>query len=78
MNPALPFPTGLRQVALAPLVAGASGTEGGCPAPRRVPVALVIARWPALDVIVRKLGVPSQPELGMGAIGEEGVRLEPG
>ena len=29
-----------------------------------------------LDVIlVRKLGVPSQPELGMGAIGENGVRV---
>jgi putative phosphoribosyl transferase len=29
-----------------------------------------------LDVIVvRKLGVPSQPELAMGAIGEDGVRL---
>jgi predicted phosphoribosyltransferase len=33
-----------------------------------------------LDVIVvRKLGVPSQPELGMGAVGEDGVivRTEP-
>jgi len=29
-----------------------------------------------LDVIVvRKLGVPSQPELGMGAIGEDGARI---
>jgi putative phosphoribosyl transferase len=29
-----------------------------------------------LDVIVvRKLGVPTQPELAMGAIGEEGVRI---
>jgi putative phosphoribosyl transferase len=29
-----------------------------------------------LDVIVvRKLGVPAQPELGMGAIGEDGVRI---
>lgn len=29
-----------------------------------------------LDVIlVRKLGVPSQPELAMGALGEEGVRV---
>ncbi|MER3452478.1 MAG: phosphoribosyl transferase, partial [Acidimicrobiia bacterium] len=29
-----------------------------------------------LDVIVvRKLGVPFQPELGMGAIGEDGVRI---
>ena len=42
-------------------------------------------RWPSrsrrelgapLDVIVvRKLGVPFQPELGMGAVGENGVRV---
>ena len=43
-----------------------------------VPVAYEVAR--ALDapldvIIVRKLGVPFQPELGMGAIGEEGVRV---
>jgi len=41
-----------------------------------VPVAAEVAA--ALDkpldvVVVRKLGVPMQPELGMGAIGEEGV-----
>jgi predicted phosphoribosyltransferase len=30
-----------------------------------------------LDVIiVRKLGVPSEPELAMGALGEDGVRVE--
>jgi putative phosphoribosyl transferase len=30
----------------------------------------------SLDVIVvRKLGVPFQPELGMGAVGEGGVRI---
>jgi putative phosphoribosyl transferase len=43
-----------------------------------VPVALEVARaLPApLDVIVvRKLGVPFQPELGMGAVGEDGVRV---
>jgi putative phosphoribosyl transferase len=43
-----------------------------------VPVAAEVAgRLGApLDVIVvRKLGVPSQPELGMGAIGEDGVRV---
>jgi putative phosphoribosyl transferase len=43
-----------------------------------VPVAFEVARSLAapLDVIVvRKLGVPSQPELGMGAIGEDGVRV---
>jgi putative phosphoribosyl transferase len=41
-----------------------------------VPVAfeVAIAMGAPLDVIVvRKLGVPSQPELGMGAIGEDGV-----
>ena len=43
-----------------------------------VPVAAEVAR--ALDapldvIVVRKLGVPFQPELGMGAIGEEGVRV---
>jgi putative phosphoribosyl transferase len=43
-----------------------------------VPVALEVAAALAapLDVIVvRKLGVPFQPELGMGAIGEGGVRI---
>ena len=43
-----------------------------------VPVALEVAE--ALDapldvIVVRKLGVPFQPELGMGAIGEGGVRV---
>jgi putative phosphoribosyl transferase len=43
-----------------------------------VPVAFEVAR--ALDlpldvIVVRKLGVPQQPELGMGALGEEGVRV---
>lgn len=43
-----------------------------------VPVAAEVARalHAALDVIVvRKLGVPAQPELAMGAIGEGGVRV---
>lgn len=43
-----------------------------------VPVASEVARvlGAPLDVIVvRKLGVPFQPELGMGAIGEGGVRV---
>lgn len=43
-----------------------------------VPVAAEVARslGAPLDVIVvRKLGVPFQPELGMGAIGEDGVRI---
>ena len=43
-----------------------------------VPVAAEVAR--ALDapldvIVVRKLGVPFQPELGMGAIGEDGVSI---
>ncbi len=44
-----------------------------------VPVAAEVARalGAPLDVIVvRKLGVPSQPELAMGAIGEDGVRVQ--
>jgi len=43
-----------------------------------VPVALEVARalGAPLDVIVvRKLGVPFQLELGMGAVGEDGVRV---
>lgn len=43
-----------------------------------VPVAAVVARAlrvPLDVVLVRKLGVPSQPELAMGAIGEDGVRI---
>jgi putative phosphoribosyl transferase len=43
-----------------------------------VPVAAWVARalGAPLDVIVvRKLGVPFQPELGMGAVGEDGVRV---
>lgn len=43
-----------------------------------VPVAAEVARAlgaPLDVVVVRKLGVPSQPELAMGAIGEDGVRL---
>ena len=43
-----------------------------------VPVAFEVAAalGAPLDVIlVRKLGVPFQPELGMGAIGEGGVRI---
>ena len=43
-----------------------------------VPAAAEVAR--ALDapldvVVVRKLGVPFQPELGMGALAEDGVRV---
>jgi putative phosphoribosyl transferase len=44
-----------------------------------VPVAAEVARslGAPLDVIiVRKLGVPAQPELAMGAIGEDGIRVD--
>jgi putative phosphoribosyl transferase len=43
-----------------------------------VPVAAPVARMldAPLDIIlVRKLGVPNQPELAMGALGEDGVRV---
>ena len=43
-----------------------------------VPVAFQVARAlgaPLDVVVVRKLGVPFQPELGMGAVGEDGVRV---
>lgn len=43
-----------------------------------VPVAAEVARalGAPLDVlVVRKLGVPDQPELAMGAVGEDGVRV---
>jgi putative phosphoribosyl transferase len=46
--------------------------RGGVPVAAEVAAAL----GAPLDVIVvRKLGVPFQPELGMGAIGEDGVRV---
>lgn len=43
-----------------------------------VPVAAVVAtalKAPLDVILVRKLGVPTQPELGMGAIGEDDVRV---
>ena len=43
-----------------------------------VPVAFEISqalRAPLDVLLVRKVGVPSQPELAMGAIGEDGVRV---
>ncbi len=43
-----------------------------------VPVAFEVAHAlgaPLDVVVVRKLGVPFQPELGMGAVGEDGVRV---
>jgi putative phosphoribosyl transferase len=47
--------------------------RGGVPVAAEVGLAL----GAPLDVIVvRKLGVPFQPELAMGAIGEDGVRVE--
>jgi putative phosphoribosyl transferase len=60
--------SGLR--ASSPLVLGLP--RGG------VPVAFEVAKalGAPLDIlVVRKLGVPYQPELGMGAVGEDGVRV---
>jgi putative phosphoribosyl transferase len=60
--------SGLR--ATSPLVLGLP--RGG------VPVAYEVAKalGAPLDIlVVRKLGVPFQPELGMGAVGEDGVRV---
>jgi putative phosphoribosyl transferase len=46
--------------------------RGGVPVAFEVALALAAP----LDVIVvRKLGLPFQPELGMGAVGEDGVRI---
>ena len=69
---------------LAGLLAGRPGIEWGAGTvvlglPRGgIPVAYQIAR--ALDapldvILVRKIGLPAQPELAMGAIGEDGVRV---
>src|SRR6266480_3082959 len=60
--------SGLR--ATSPLILGLP--HGG------VPVAYEVAKalGAPLDIlVVRKLGVPFQPELGMGAVGEDGVRV---
>ena len=60
-----------------PICAPRTWSYWGCPGegsswPRKVARALAAP----LDVIVvRKLGVPTQPELAMGAIGEDGVRI---
>ena len=43
-----------------------------------VPVAAAVAKRlsaPLDVVVVRKIGAPCQPELGLGAVGEEGVRV---
>jgi len=43
-----------------------------------VPVAAEVAKHlsaPLDVVVVRKIGVPYQPELGLGAVGEDGVRV---
>ena len=69
---------------LASLLAGQQATGRGAGTvvlglPRGgIPVAYEIAR--ALDapldvILVRKIGLPAQPELAMGAIGEDGVRV---
>ena len=54
----------------APVVLGLA--RGGVPIGYEVADALAA---PLDVVVVRKLGVPGHPELGMGAIGEDGVRL---
>jgi putative phosphoribosyl transferase len=65
---------------LASLLTGVAGPDAvvlGLPR-GGIPVAFEIARalGAPLDVIlVRKVGLPVQPELAMGAIGEDGVRL---
>jgi putative phosphoribosyl transferase len=46
--------------------------RGGAPVAAEVAAAL---EAPLDVIVVRKLGVPFQPELGMGAIGEDGVRI---
>lgn len=46
--------------------------RGGVPVAAEVAAAL---RAPLDVVVVRKLGVPSQPEVAMGAVGEGGVRV---
>jgi putative phosphoribosyl transferase len=69
---------------LADLLMDAGGLEGDgvvvLGQPRGgVPVAAEVGRvlGAPLDVIiVRKLGVPSEPELAMGALGEDGVRVD--
>jgi putative phosphoribosyl transferase len=54
----------------APVILGLP--RGGVPVAREVATRLAAP----LDIIlVRKLGVPAQPELGFGAIGEDGVRV---
>ena len=70
-----------RRLALVAQAAGLAGggsvvlglPRGGVPVAAEVSLAL----GAPLDVIVvRKLGVPFQPELAMGAIGEDGIRVE--
>ena len=59
-----------RYVGEQPIVLGLP--RGGVPVAYEVAQAL---QAPLDAIIVRKLGVPFQPELGMGAIGEDGVRV---
>src|ERR1700685_2741768 len=53
-----------------PVVVGMA--RGGVPVAFEVATAL---EAPLDVVVVRKLGHPRQPELGLGAIGEDGVRI---
>ena len=70
MGPVAMGPVVMGPVVMGPVVMGMA--RGG------VPVAFEVARGldaPLEVVVVRKLGHPRQPELGLGAIGEDGVRV---
>ena len=54
------------------LLIGGGGGNGGVPVAYEVAAAL---DTPLDVIVVRKLGVPFQPELAMGAIGEGGARV---
>src|SRR5580704_7062533 len=64
-------PTGLTGPQ--PVVMGMA--RGGVPVAYEVAAALHAPHAPLDVVVVRKLGHPRQPELGLGAIAEDGVRL---
>ena len=62
----------LGQLAGRPDVVVVGLPRGGVPVAARVAEAL---HAPLDVIVVRKLGVPYQPELAMGAVGEDGVRV---
>ncbi|MEV6099916.1 phosphoribosyltransferase [Nocardia sp. NPDC051981] len=68
---------GRRLAERLPMLRGADVVVLGLPR-GGVPVAFEVARWlqaPMDVIVVRKLGVPYQPELAFGAIGEGGIRV---